>query len=382
MKNLALILGLMIAASPAFASRARLESLGEGKNGSFYINDSRNIFLNPAQIVKHKKKLWLEFGGEPGAVQDTAITPRGQGGFSNTFGDFTYGLYLNQTSERTLGTLSSLNTGLGASGIPAGFQFLAPDSTIEAFFAGEGAMNWGLSVFYAGNSEQGRSASQLGARLGIESGNLSVFTTVGIITKSNVSGAPVLGDLEAKGKIGIDAGVTYTMDSFTWFGKFLTIGTDVTSSNVAAQNAEYRLQNYGIGFGYTKEWSKTVTMFTRLEGDYQRQTVNGGSASKVWNVPIVLAAEAQALSWLAVRGSIAQSLLGRSDAGNHDLAGTTTVAGGLGATFGDVSIDGLISMGSTAPANGVTGFGTAPQSTGKFGLGDNMLSRVSLTYNF
>ena len=65
MKNyLTLVLALSVVSSPAFASRARLESLGEGKNGSYYIDDSRNMFLNPASIVRYKKKMMLELGGQ------------------------------------------------------------------------------------------------------------------------------------------------------------------------------------------------------------------------------------------------------------------------------------------------------------------------------
>lgn len=371
MKNVALILGLMIAASPAFASRARLEALGEGKNGSYYINDSRNIFLNPAQIVKHKKKLWLEFGSETPATPDSATTPRGQGGFSNTFGDFTYGLYLNQNSERTLRTIQQLNA--------AGNTFLGPDSTIEAFFAGEGGLNWGISLFYAGNSDVSKTFTQFGTRLGIETGNLSVFTTVGIATKSVVNDFAVAGNtMEAKGKVGIDAGLTYTMDSWTFFGKFLTLGTDFSSSAVPANNAELKSLAYGAGFGYTHEWSKTVTMFTRLEGAYEKTTI-GGTSTNVWNVPVVLGAEAQALSWLALRGSVAQSIFGKNGAGS--LAATTTVAAGLGATFGDVNIDGLISMGNVV-TNNAPGFGTGPNTTGTGGFGDAMLGRLAMTYNF
>ena len=375
MKNLSLILGLMIAASPAFASRARLEALGEGKNGSYYINDSRNIFLNPAQIVKHKKKLWLELGGEPGnTTRDLAEAPRGQGGFSNTFGDYTYGVYLNQTSERAINIASQANALGGA--------FIAADSQAELTFAGEGGMNWGISLFYAGNNTKSavpleKTASLFGTRLGIESGSLAVYSTIGIMSSSKVLNATAD---EIKGKMSVDLAATYGMDNWTWFGKFATFGSDVALTSVTT---EVRTSSFGGGFGYTKEWSKTATMFTRLEADYAKQTVTGLSDTVWWNVPLVIGAEAQALSWLAVRGSIAQSLIGQtySEPTRNNYPGTTTVAAGLGATFGDVNIDGLISLGTTTTTD-IPGFGTAPTTAGNFGFGNNMLSRVALTYNF
>lgn len=136
MKNyLTLILALAIVSSPAYASRARLEALGEGKNGSYYIDDSRNMFLNPASIVKYKKKMMLELGNQNTVTTaDTgasAATSRPQGGFTNTFGDFTYALYLNNTSDRAINTLGSV---------------FAPADALEFALAGEGSVNWGISV--------------------------------------------------------------------------------------------------------------------------------------------------------------------------------------------------------------------------------------------
>ena len=151
MKNyLALVLAVAVVSSPAHASRARLESLGEAAGGSYYIDDSRNIFLNPAQIVHYKKKLFLELGQEPGAFQDqssvygnTSAGNRPEGGFTNTFGDFTYGLYLNHNSDRTARIISGANLfGHSTSKINTADNFLAPDSTAELFFAGEGSLNF------------------------------------------------------------------------------------------------------------------------------------------------------------------------------------------------------------------------------------------------
>jgi len=206
MKNyLALVLGVIIMASPAFASRARLEALGEGKNGSYYIQDSRNMFLNPATIVKNKKKLMLELGGDPvnattsdgTAVAASANTreansSRAQGGFTNTFGDFTYGLYLNNTSDRAISTIASANAIAGALGSTA--AWIAPTNAWEFFFAGEGAVNWGISVFHAGNENKAaggvdKTAYYWGTRLGVDMNNWSLFSTIGIASSSKMNNA-------------------------------------------------------------------------------------------------------------------------------------------------------------------------------------------------
>ncbi|NDG85636.1 MAG: hypothetical protein EBX52_11465, partial [Proteobacteria bacterium] len=167
MKNyLTLILALAIVSSPAYASRARLEALGEGKNGSYYIDDSRNMFLNPASIVKYKKKMMLELGspdstnavvlaGPPAttttySAADNAGNSRAQGGFTNTFGDFTYALYLNNTSDTALNLMASegygLVTTLNSSGAVVADGGVLPSNAIEFQLAGEGSVNWGLAV--------------------------------------------------------------------------------------------------------------------------------------------------------------------------------------------------------------------------------------------
>jgi hypothetical protein len=415
-KYLTLVLALTVVSAPAFASRARLESLGEGENGSYYIDDARNIFLNPAEIVHYKKKLWLETGTEPGYTYGAAGTGgvtggnntsdlsvaanRAQGGFSNTFGDFTYGVYMNQASQKTLQNVAIANAITGGTN-----TFIAPDSNIELFFAGEGAVNWGVSAWWAGNDSvatagNDRTAKQIGARVGIEAGALQAFATVGIVSKSYANDAT---GSTLDGKVGVDGGVTYKMNDATLFAKFLDVGSDVNNVGVANTNtAQIRDMSYGLGAGWKKEMTKSTNLFARLEGDYEKAGVNtttvgiNSGTVNTWNLPAAVGAEAQALSWLAIRGSIQESLIGEQTGNTpgtgaqvkNSLGGTTTVSLGLGLTFGDVQIDGLVATnGLNNPNNSATGgntpgFGTAPQSSGSFGFGDGMLTRVSLTYNF
>lgn len=404
MKNyLTLVLALTVVSAPAFASRARLEALGEGKNGSYYIDDSRDIFLNPAEIVHYKKKLWLELGTEPtetvngsvSSVQDSPSAPRGQGGFSNTFGDFTYGVYMNQTSERALNAIHQVNALIGATSASAN-TLIAPDSQLEAFFAGEGSLDWGVSLLYAGNNSQGykttsassyynKTASLFAARAGVEAGNLQAFTTVGIASDTKTGDAV---GTELKGKISIDLAATYKMDNWTSFAKWASYGDDFTAQT-GATATEIRFSSYGIGAGYKKDVTKSTNIFTRVEADMQKITSTGSATNSIWNVPVVVGAEAQALSWLTIRGSVSESVLGQQTDGanRNNLGQTTTVSTGLGLTFGDVQIDGLVSASTAATTDTYSnltlpGFGTGPQTTGKTGFGDNLLSRVAITYNF
>ncbi len=389
MKNyLTLVLALSVVSSPAFASRARLESLGEGKNGSYYIDDSRNMFLNPASIVRYKKKMMLELGNNTNSAvdftnilagdpvtsgPDTAVLSRPQGGFTNTFGDFTYALYLNNTSDRAINTLGTV---------------LAPTDAIEFALAGEGSVNWGVSVLHGGNRAGDASSRYWAARFGVEKDAIALFGTVGIDSKANNAAAPVsalvAGTNEVKGNTSLDLGATYKMDEMTVFGKFLT--TKATWSGAAGTTNEGKTTAFGIGAGWKKEMTKSTNMFVRVEADSAKSENTAATLaafnSSFWNVPVVLAAETQAMSWLAIRGSIAHSLLGQNLLTRDDLANQTTVSAGIGMTFGDLVIDGMVASSGLVNTNDNIGFGSGVNSGSTFGFGDSMISRIGLTYNF
>jgi len=353
MKNtLALVLALAVVSSPAYASRARLEALGEGKNGSYYVNDSRNMFLNPASIVKHKKKLLLELGNdEPtaatgGAFVDLPVTTlsRAQGGFINTFGDFTYAVYLNNISDTSM----------------ALFAGQRPTNAFEVSFAGEGTIGWGLSVVHGYGPTGANTVNTWGARFGAKKDDLAVFGTVGLFGKSVTAG------VETKSKLNLDLGATYQLGDFTAFGNFVAGSLE---NDVAKTSA------YALGIGHKKEMTKSTTMFTRVEAR-KRKVENSAANFDGWNLPVVMGAEAQALSWLTLRGSITHSLFGQTD------VASTSVAAGVGMTFGDVSIDGLVATNNTTPqlAGNLGTNGIASNNT--FGFGDGMISRIAMTYNF
>jgi len=406
MKNyLTLVLALAVVSSPAYASRARLEALGQSDNGSYFVDDSRDMFLNPAEVANYKKKLFLEYGATTYTTGPDALgNSQAQGGFTNTFGDYTYGVYLGRESDRVLNLLKLAN------GLTAAGTFIVPDHTIDVFFAGEGAVKWGLDVYYGGSENKLTSnantsasatvtntASIAAVKAGVIADKLSVFTTVGVAEDSkNVNSA---GTNELKGKFSMDLAATYALDnSMKAKANFSTFGTDLTQ--LGTQTVDYTGTLFGVGFGYKKEVAKSVTMYSIIGVDYEKdsttyagtggaaatalQTAGTNLAQKWLNVPLSLAAEAQATSWLTLRGAISHSLWGQhtTGVGTDSIDGTNTVAGGVGMTFGDVQIDGVIGTGAAASS----GIGyispKTPQSGDTFGFGNNMLSRLAVTYNF
>lgn len=408
MKNLSLVLALMIASSPAFASRARLESLGQDKNGSYFVDDNRNIFLNPAEITNYKKKLWLEYGTTTYTSADNAATNgQAQGGFTNNFGDFTYGLFVGRQSDRLLNIIANTNVAaLGNSTNPFGVgYFTTPDHNLDFFFGGEGSVKWGFDLYWAGSQDKtgtlNKTANVLAAKLGVIADKLAVFSTIGISSSSKVVTSTDAAD-EVKGKLAIDLGATYQMDNMKVKANFSTFGSkiveDGTSSASGTESVETGVTVMSVGAGWKHELAKSVNMWTITGFDYEKDTATGALIGQTatnaaaiaagnqtfYNMPLVLAAEAQATSWLTIRGGISHSLFGQNQTSNvakTSINGKTTVAGGVGMTFGDVQIDGT--FGQAAATNSIGYISPATAQAGqKMGFGDNMISRLSLTYNF
>src|SRR4051812_37381079 len=84
MKKLILVLA-SLAATSAHATKARLAALNQDTNGSYFIADTRNIFLNPAQLASMKDHLNFEWGKKDrtGVANDI---PENEGGFVLSLG--------------------------------------------------------------------------------------------------------------------------------------------------------------------------------------------------------------------------------------------------------------------------------------------------------
>ncbi len=339
-----LILALAVLSTPAYASRARLEALGEGKDGSYYVNDVRNMFLNPASIIQHKKKLLLELGlADAGGGIDTPVDRRAQGGYIDSMGDFTYAVYLNNVSNASMSTFTP-----------------APTKSVELALAGEGFVNWGVSLVHGYGPTGANTVNTWGTRFGVSKDALSVFGTLGLYGRSIDAGA------EVRSKLNLDLGVTYRLGDFTLLGNYQagSLKDDVAKS-----------QGYGLGAGYQKQVTQSVTVLGRIEARKFKLENAGFLNRNIWNLPVVIGAEAQALSWLTLRGSVTHSLLGQTDQAN------TSVAAGVGLTFGDVTVDGLVATNnSTAVAQNLGTNGLASNSA--FGFGNAMMSRIAMTYHF
>jgi len=391
-KQLTVALGLAVLATPAFATKARLQALGEDVNGSFYVNDNRNIWLNPAQVNNHKDLVTFEWGDTNSGTAhlDTAAAPRAEGGVYRNAGNLVYGLHLGGGSN----TSNDFRTaaGLGATGME--------DNNIDAFVGGDSGIKWGANLGYAYTHKDetpagGEDAHQesLRARGGIVAGDLQAFGVLSLInTATDTAGAEFAGD------IGYSLGATYALQGNTLFANWGQ--NKAEGESVGGTRSDIELRQVELGAGRITRLNDRANFFSRISYTDTKAENEGGATAfgsgscatafalgcskyKSITVPVVLGLEIEATSWLTFRGSVAQSVWSKEQDRDNDrpIRNTAVVNAGATLKFGELSVDGMIGNTNTTStgSNETVGATTANKGTLRT---DVLMTRVGVTYRY
>jgi hypothetical protein len=373
-KQLALALGLSVLATPAaFASKARLLALGESTNGSFFINDNRNIFLNAAEVNNNKDLVTFEFGA--GSTTDTDTAPNAEGGVLKAHGNLVYGLHL--------GRVTSFNQTAAAVG-----SIYQPSNAIDLFVGGDAGVKWGANLTYASSMDEKNGsgvntsdseAKSLDLNFGVQAGDISAYVKAGVMGSSenkDVLGTVAAVDLDRKSEF--EVGASFKVSEYVAFAQANMNKYEEKEANEDIKNASYLL-----GAARTERLNDKTTMFVKLSGSYvnaDNEVLNAtDSETKTITVPVSIGLEHDANSWLALRGSVSQNIWSKVDSDANDkstVANSTNVNAGATLKFGELSIDGVV---GTNNGSGVASTTTA--ESGTLAL-DNLMTRASVTYRF
>ncbi len=384
-KQLTVALGLAVLATPVFASKARLQALGEDSYGSAYINDNRNIWLNAAQINNHKDLVTYEFGGEQ--TRDEAATARGEGGVYKAHGNFVYGLHFGGASN----TANGLRAGSGLAGADE-------NNNVDVFMGGDAGMKWGANLGYAKESNEvranGASSESMRTRLGVIMGDTQVYGNINLINNAKgTNGAKFEGDL------GYQVGAIHAWEGNTLFADYRSFDAENTSA--AKVKNDISLSQLEVGIGRVERLNDKTNLFAKasflmanVENDRLKGLAPGqfGGACDTGldaiaceefstsRVPVVVGIETEATSWLTLRASVAQAIWGSEEDKNNErsIANSTAINAGATLKFGELSVDGVIGNGdaTSAVAGEDTSAGNGTIRT------DSLMSRVSMTYRF
>lgn len=399
-KQLVLGMGLAVLATPAFASKARLQALGESTYGSYYINDNRNIFLNAAQVNNHKDLVTFEWGATNNNAaaqdaQDNNVAPKAEGGVFFGNGNMVYGVQLGSESNSS----TAFRNWAGITN-----SYASENNVLDFFVGGDAGIKWGANLTYSKSAENEDAATSVGGdakqeamrtRLGVEAGNWQAFANINIANKAEQAN----GGQEFKGKTGFQIGGSYDLNEYRLFAEYQTLaGSDEVNDNDASVNSMM------IGAARTTKLNDKANLFTKLQFSNTNCTNEGTNAltiandasntdltciaaagsedeTKVTSVPLTIGLEYDATSWIVLRGSVSQSIMGTVEVhgDKRSQSNTTRVAAGATLKFGDLNVDGVV--GTDSDGNGTTTSNSTAGSNGVLRT-DAIMSRVSMTYRF
>lgn len=440
MKKIISTLAIAAVFAPAAnATTARILALGNQEidvEGSYYIEDNRNIFLNVAHMHDFADQVIIEWGknGKVNsgntAVNSTVVAdyaPKAQGGILKKHGNFVYGVYLGNESNtssmlRILG--SSQAAVVAGNGATTPHLLDTTDNQLDLFFGWEAAgLKWGTGFVYSKDEDktsQNEEDKAMAARVGVKASNWDAHINLSLASnaKETVAFTGALAGLgsfehEFDGKFGIHAGGSYHMgnntlwgyvkhfsweqkDNFDWATKGATVDGASAGSSARAKTgtSEGEFTTIQIGWG-AKHQVGEGTLFTSVFLDKKdiELTLTSKAEVSVTKIPLTVGYEAKATEWLTLRGSVTQNLYGKSDnknlnklnaaaenlakntfgaEGKSDIANSTDVRAGATLTFGNLAVDGLI---------GATNSATATTEAGTLRL-DELMYRVGMTYKF
>ena len=359
----------------AFASQARLLALGmkeTDNEGMYYIEDARNIFLNPAYVNLFPAYATIEFGSAgqyasaAGSVSNATVNAvnntKAQGGAFNRFGDLVYGVYFgNESNTSSLLRIAGSSAAASLNGASAANSVMlqTADNQVDVFVGGDNGIKWGANALYAGGKNKAGTDSKDSAaavRAGVIGSFWDAHLNVSVNSKAESTTAiNALGGFaqtvtqEFEGKLGFQAGGSLLLGgNHRLYGYVKHYGWD-QKDNFASYPALTAAATAG-GLGGSGGQTGTV------EGDFTsyylgwatHMDVNNGD--KVWAavsakktdinlkfankaevrhlvVPLTLSYEAKATEWLTLRGSVIQNLWGQAD--NKNYGSINPVARGL-----------------------------------------------------
>jgi hypothetical protein len=280
-KSLIAVAGLAVLSTSAYASKARMAALGQEDDGSFYINDQRNTFYNPAHYNMYNNFAIFEWGNDESDL--TSATSRGtsnaEGGFARQAGNFIYGVYVGDD------TGNQRNTDSVAAGLND--EFLMDNNRVTLSFAGDAGIKWGASLWYSKQSEQlGTTPSNtkelegdtLGLRGGVAGSNWQAYAILDL--KDEATGSQAAGTLvDEKDTYEADTGIllggTYSMNAWTFGAEYETSGFEVSENSNDPKNGtgEVKQLELSLVLVTLRRWATKLHSSGMLTGKAQLQKV-------------------------------------------------------------------------------------------------------------
>ena len=377
MKQL-LVIAIALASTTAFASRARVTSLGN----SAHITDTQSVFSNPAKMFLMGDFVSLESGktatDNTGTIglnkQDNA-----EGAIVRTMGDAKVGLALGHKSENaSVYGLRNLLTNVTVGGSS---KFEQQNPIEISYGMKSGDMTWAGTLVYSNYNDKKNEVKEnsAGLRLGLLMGAWDINAGIGLASQVKDKTTTPAVDFKGTGSYSVFAG--YTMGSLYTYGEATIAGAKMEAQANGQELAKVDVTRFSVGaIESMKKDGNEFFYGAKLASYTQKEKVNDQKITTL-SLPVTLGMEAEATSWLTLRGSLTQTVLlanNKKETGatlnNEEAPGAnnTKAAIGAGLKFNKITVDGSLE-GLTTDATGA-----ANQQLD----GDTLLTTVGMTYMF
>jgi len=340
MKKLLLIAAVASMATPAFASKARLNALGNAQ----HLIDTQTVFDNPSHMVWMSDYATFEMGQTNLTAGATASKSAiAEGGFVRSAGDAKYMAYLGRKSDFT-------------AAVRPAFGFLNQENPIELDYAMKGAVNWGVGLNYSNSDKKSSSQKQsaYGVRLGASTDLWEAFAVIGLGSEATGNTAATIGGgapamaadtgSKYKGTTGFKVGGAYKMENLYSYITYYQDGFKLDSTANAAtwdgmkmtqQQADIGIVDHNKIDGGQWFYGVAYRMFEKNREGTALKALESKTTTS--SLPFLLGLEYDATSWATLRASATQNvILGTTKtetptAGDADtIENNTTVAAGVG----------------------------------------------------
>lgn len=378
MKQL-LVIAIALASANAFASRARVNALGN----AVQLIDTQTVMSNPADMMFIGD--YANF--ESGTTATTTLQSNAEGTVTRSYGNSKVGLTLGYQSKNA----SAFSNGTGTPGL----RFAASQAFLTAAFGApvaglglttvKGQQNpvnlhygtkiddWAVAgtLVYSNYNDKVASEKESSSGLRLGARNDVWDAKAGIGLGNNYEN----GTDKFSGTAGYSAGVGYKMEDWYFNGNFEMAGFKVEKAGTETAKLDYTAIALAAVKSHKTEGGNLFYGVTLAQDE--RKFTFGGSQTSL-SLPIIVGFEAEAATWLTLRGSVSQKTLINSS--KVESAGTTasefapgansTVAAvGAGLKFNKLTVDGSL--------QGLTG-GAQTQELN----GNKLLGQVGVTYLF
>ena len=366
MKNL-LVIAVALASVNAFATRARVNALGN----SPHLVDAQTVYTNPADM--------FVLGGdyvtiESGKTAATSLNDGAEGMVVRSMGDAKMGLSLGHDSKNAFET-----RGLAMqSGFAATTMKMQQNPIELSYGMKSGDISWAGTLVYSKYQNKmtpNDKEDTMGLKGGMRMGAIDAYVGLGLANNFENDT-----DGKFKGTMGLLVGAGYQMDNMYFNGAVTSTGFKTeNTSGTETHKVDYTKIDLKATTSHKKDgneffYGAGLTNEVRKDGATAVDTKKTDMFLPVW-----MGLEADANSWMTLRASITQNVLldshkeetaGNSTAETNPGVNNTVAAVGVGLKFNKVTVD--------ASLEGLSSNGTASQKVN----GTDLLGSAGLTYMF